>query len=151
MKRLTLASIAVLALTSSAFAASYVPLGPKVYTPQPPTVTPQAPTVTPQDPTITVTGGGAASAGSSESHIGNPNPAGKGWFNAECDGIANYNADCTVQLEVNASGGTPIPVVTTVTANPDLVTPNPDLVTPNPPTCTRFGWSAQGGFGQYGC
>src|SRR5690606_26570524 len=87
MNRLTLTPTVALALALAAMsvpasAASYIPLGPKTYTPQPDIVTPQAPTVTPQAPTVTKSGGGFTSS-SSEPHIGNPNPSGSGWYNAK--------------------------------------------------------------------
>lgn len=155
MNRLTLTPTVALALALAAMsvpasAASYIPLGPKTYTPQPDIVTPQAPTVTPQAPTVTKSGGGFTSS-SSEPHIGNPNPSGSGWYNAKCDTIADVNADCVPRSLHPGHGGMPIPVKTTVTANPDLVTPNPDIVTPQPPTCSQPGWSLSGGLGNYAC
>lgn len=148
MKRITLGLLAAILMTAPTMAAGYIPIGPKVYTPNAPIVTPQAPTVTPQAPTVT--GGGFDNrGGSSEPHIGNPNPTGKGWFNAKCNTIANVNADCVPYSMNPTHGATPIPVV--VTANPDLVTPNPDIVTPVADSCSQRGWSPRGGFGYYSC
>src|SRR3972149_2404420 len=134
MKRLALASIAILALTAPTLAAGsiFIPIGPPIFTPQPDLVEPQPDTITPQAPTITKSGGGYTGS-SSEPHIG-PAPQGYGepgtnrWYNAKCDTIADVNADCVPRSLHPGHGGMPIPVKTTVTANPDIVTPNPDKV-----------------------
>jgi len=149
MKRIIISLAAIVALTAPTMAAGYLPIGPKVYTPQPPIVTPQAPTVTPQAPTVTP-GGWLSNGGSSEPHIGaSPAENGVGWYNAKCKTIADVNDDCTVMTDNPGSSATAFPEV--VTANPDLVTPNPDIITPVAPSCSRFGWSPSGGFGNYSC
>lgn len=175
MNRLTLTPTVALALALAAMsvpasAASYIPLGPKTYTPQPDLVTPnpdlvvpQDPTVIPQDPTVTVIPAKVVGNGSSEPHQ-KPAPQGYGepgtnrWFNVKCNTLAYVNADCVAATMNPGSGGSFIPAKTTVTANPDLVIPNPDLVipqpptvTPQPPTCSQPGWSLSGGLGNYAC
>lgn len=168
MKRLTIGLMATLLLTAPTMAAGYIPIGPKIYTPNPPIVihnpdivTPQAPTITPQDPTITETEVvvRAATHGSTSGPGLYVDTNKAGHWNERCQTFAYVNADCTV-MSLNPGGGG-FPAVTrtdvVVTANPDIVTPNPDIVTPQPDTvipqpdsCKRLGIGGSG-LGYYSC
>lgn len=159
MKRLALASIAILALTAPTLAAGsiFIPIGPPIYTPQPDIVTPQPDIVTPQPPTITETEVIVKPA----THDSAPNTSLQSFghcppmrtMNGGWTARTNVNADCTA-LSINPGGGG-FPAVkridTTVTENPDIVTPQPDLVTPQPDKCSQPGISIPGGFGSRDC
>lgn len=150
-------------LSASAVAGPYHPLGPKIYTPQPPLivpqpdlvtpqpdiVTPQPDIVTPQDPTITPKAPTIIETEvivSPSTHESAPNTSLQSFghcppmrtMNGGWTARTNVNADCTA-LSINPGGGG-FPAVTrtdvTVTENPDIVTPNPDLITPQPDLVT---------------
>lgn len=167
IKSFILASVAALAFTAPSFAAGYVPLGPKIYTPQPDIVTPQPDLVTPQPdivtpqaPTITETTvvdrPATHNSGNSPTYVNGNEP---GFWNPVCKTFAYVNADCTTLVMNPGGGGWPAVthVNTIVTANPDIVTPQPDLVTPQPPivtpqpdTCKQLGLGGHG-LGYYSC
>lgn len=148
MNRLTLTPTVALALALAAMsvpasAASYIPLGPKTYTPQPDIVTPQAPTITETEVVVQPATHDSAPNTSLQSfgHCPPMRTMNGGWT-----ARTNVNADCTA-LSINpGSSGSPAVkrIDTTVTANPDIVTPQD-------PTCSQSGWSLSGGFGNYSC
>lgn len=165
LKSIMLAAVAAMALTSVANAAGYIPLGPKVYTPQPPIITPQPDLVTPQPDLVTPqpdlvdvtpgyhTGGDPASTGGIGDHCPKMATMNGGWQTR-----TNVNADCTqMSLHPGNLGGRWIPAVTTntpqpdiVTPQPDVVTPQPDIVTPQPDSCKQKGLGSSG-LGWYSC
>lgn len=164
MKRTAIATMTILALTTSSFAAGYIPLGPKVYTPQPPIithqpdlVTPQPDLVTPQPDLVETTpdryeSGGQYTTGGIGDHCPKMATMNGGWQTR-----TNVNADCN-QMSINPGGGgryilgtttvTPQPDI--ITPQPDLVTPQPDIVTPQPDSCKQKGLGSSG-LGWYSC
>lgn len=150
MKRIAIATMTILALTTSSFAAGYIPLGPKVYTPQPPIITPQPDLVTPQ-PDLVETTPGYHTGGDPAPIVNTDDAYIPGWWNEKCKTFAYVNADCTVQsLNPGNIGGRYFPAVTTTTPQPDLVTPQPDIVTPQPDSCKQKGLGSSG-LGWYSC
>lgn len=147
---LTIAALVAVALITPANAAGYIPLGPKVYTPQPPIITPQDPIVTPQPDLVETTPG--YTLGGDPAPIANTDdPYKPGWWNEKCKTFAYVNADCTVQsLNPGNLGARVVPAVTTTTPQSDIVTPQPDLVTPQPDSCKQKGLGSSG-LGWYSC
>lgn len=162
MKRALLALAALAAFSAPALAASYIPLGPKVYTPQPDlvipqpdVVVPQPDLVTPQPDTVTVIPGEVVRTGPTNNNAGP-----EFCFTADMFGNPFKNGEqCHAATSISETFGSyKKPDTTKVTKNPDLVTPQPDLVIPQPDVvipqpdkCTQRGWSRSGGFGNYDC
>lgn len=171
LRYLALAITAAFALTTPAYAAGYIPLGPKIYTPQPDIitpqpdlvtpqpdlVTPQPPIVTPQDPIITENTVLVHSGNTGAAPFGSA--ADRGFWNEKCQTFAYVNDDCTVlsiadhdkQNNVYRTDVIVTPQPDIVTPQPDIVTPQPDIVTPQPPIVTPQPDSCkQKGIGNHG-
>ena len=155
-----IASASLAAIVPSA-AAGYIPIGPKVYTPTPPTViknpdlvTPQPDIITPQPDLITTTDVVVSPATHDSGGSPSFTPTGNepGFWNEKCQTFAYVNDDCTVQALNIGGGGFPAVVRTdtVITPQPDLVTPQPDTVINNPPSCKRLGIGGSG-LGYYSC
>lgn len=133
IKSIILSAAVIAAMTAPTFAAFYIPLGPKIITHHDPIVTENA-------PIVNITGGGYTGSGSSEPHIGNPNPTGKGWWNEKCRTIADVNDDCVVKSMNPGYGGMPIPEVTTITTVDPTITPVPDTCKQKAISNHGIGW-----------